>query len=118
MLKTDLTLDEFDTFHGSFAALGPISHLVSSYSVMCMVLLAFQFGMQPILAREFNSAGVLKTTLVLSIEVGGILLISFAPPCAWRRVYANPSSSSWVSPSGMLFHNFATNPVWRKAVER
>jgi hypothetical protein len=78
LYKTELTLDKFDTFHCSFAAVVPFR---TSYSVMCMVLLAFQFGMQPILAREFNSAGVLKTTLVLSIEVGGILLLfSFAPP--------------------------------------
>ena len=34
-----------------------------------MTLLAFQFGMQPILAREYNSKDLVKTSLVLSIEV-------------------------------------------------
>ena len=37
-----------------------------------MMLLALQFGMQPILTQQFISGDVVKTSLVLSIEVSTV----------------------------------------------
>ena len=48
----------------------PLSSLL--FRIVYMMLLALQFGMQPILTQQFISGDVVKTSLVLSIEVSTV----------------------------------------------
>ena len=65
----------------------------SSQALLYCVLLAFQFGLQPMVASRFTSSDISKTSVVVGTELGKII-IAFAsilsePSNAREKIFGN-----------------------------
>jgi solute carrier family 35 (UDP-sugar transporter), member A1/2/3 len=58
----------------------------SSQALLYCILLAFQFGLQPMIANRFTSADISKTSVVIGTEFGKIII-------AFMSIMSEPSNA-------------------------
>lgn len=65
----------------------------ASQALLYCVLLAFQFGLQPMIANRFTSGGISKTSVVIGTELGKIIIafmsIMSEPSAAREKVFGD-----------------------------
>lgn len=80
------------TLSGGFSTMttGPSD---SSQALLYCVLLAFQFGLQPMIANRFTSGDISKTSVVIGTEFGKIIIafmsIMSEPAAAREKIFGN-----------------------------
>jgi len=83
--------------HAAPRAVGPSP--LSRKAIMCMCLLALQFGIQPIVTQRFTSTKIIKSTVIFTQEAVK-LAISVAGICfgktSWSNVAAEWTFQSWL----------------------
>ena len=58
----------------------------SSQALLYCILLAFQFGLQPMIATRFTSGNISKTSVVIGTEIGKIII-------AFMSIMSEPSAA-------------------------
>lgn len=82
------------------AARPPTSSSLSPTALFFMALLAFQFGIQPIVTKKFTSPQIIKSTVIFTQEIVKLVIamvgITLNSSTSWKEVTKGWSVASWL----------------------
>src|SRR6056300_1744781 len=82
------------------AARPPTSSSLSPTALFFMALLAFQFGIQPIVTKKFTSPQIIKSTVIFTQEIVKLVIamvgITLNSSTSWKEVTKGWSVTSWL----------------------